>query len=350
MSDVTVKELVGFKKAGDLGIELEVEGTEPLPVIEDDPWQSQGDESLRGFGMEYYTSRPITMDGTKQATIAKLITELLKNKGINHNSPRTSVHVHVNILNHTPVQLWTAVFTYWLLDNLLIKYCGPEKREGNLFCLTLKTAEGLLEYVKQDLRRPIPFECFRDDHLRYASQNLNAIRKFGSVEYRGMRGVVDTGIIDRWSTELYNIVHKSKQFKNPEDMLDTYQKIGTQDFLGRLLSREFVDQLRTYRGWEKAVQENAGLICELCYYHDWDKWMARVNKLAKDYGFLGRTTWGDPPRAPPHRINQPRENPIPRTGWNPAPQQPLPAGVGLRGAAPAYMIEEYVPAEANEPV
>ncbi len=312
LDNVTVKELLGWKKAGDIGLELEVESTIPLPVIETDPWRTQGDNSLRGHAAEYYTHAPIAADRTKATAISALVNELRKNEGLLHDSPRTSLHVHVNILNHTPLQVWTAVATYWLLENLLLEYCG-KSRQGNLFCLRLKDAEAILANVLTDLKRDLPFEMFRDEGLRYAGQNLNAIRKFGSLEYRGMRGVIDAGIIDRWSTQMYNIVHRSKQFSSPEQMMETYQKVGPEGFMLLVLDRGFVEDLQHYKGWASLIKQQSGLLCEFCYVHGWERWQQRVNERAKHYGFLGRTQWHDAPRTQPHRLGG-QDAPAPRVG------------------------------------
>lgn len=296
MSNVLVKEILGWKSRGDLGIELECEGTSPLPVLNTAPWTSKGDDSLRGHGMEYVTERPISCDGTKLGHIRTLTDVLAAHGGVVQDSPRTSLHVHVNVLDHTPLQLWTAVATYWLVENLLFQYCGSEEREGNLFCLPLNKAEGVLKYVYQDLKGTIPFDQFYEDRVRYGGINLNAITKFGSVEFRGMRGVTDPTIIDTWSTELYNVMHKSKRFSSPEHMLDTFLAMSAGSFLDLIFSPSFTGTLKTYKGWEKKLKENAALLCEFCYVHDWDKWYKKTVKNCTEAGMVGRTKWVEPPR------------------------------------------------------
>ena len=273
-----VCDILGIKKAGDVGLELEIESLSPEKVpVPSPPWQIKADESLRHFGYEYYTTRPIRCDSTKLPAIKKLTDELRKCNLV-FDSPRTSLHVHVNILEHTPLQVWTAAATYWLLDNLLIKFCGEDQRAGNVFCLRAKDSEAVIDSVLKDLKEDTPFASLRGDSVRYASQNINAIHKFGSLEYRGMRGVIDHEIIDTWSTEMYNIVHKTKRFRNPADMLDTYLSVGTRDFLHMIFSCNFVLNLAAYPDMERLVKQNVGMLCSLCYAYDWDKWQEKINK------------------------------------------------------------------------
>ena len=278
MSAVTVRAITGYNTKGDLGIELEVEGTRTLPVIMDDIWITKEDESLRGTAYEYVTNRPITFDSTKLSKIKQLTDRLAVTEGVVLDSPRTSLHVHVNVLDHTPLQVWTAACTYWLLENVLIKYCGEDQREGNLFCLRLIDSEAVLKYAIADTSSRYPFDSLRTDNIRYAGQNLNAIWKFGTLEYRGMRGTIDPNVIDTWTTEMYNIVHKSKRFKSPEEVLDTYLA-NPEGFMDLVISPSFIYYMKSYTGWKKLLKENAAILCQFCYCQNWDKWEKNINNL-----------------------------------------------------------------------
>lgn len=284
------------KRTGDLGIEIEVESNQILPTAFDPPiWSAKVDTSLRNNGVEYYTTAPILCNSKKIETI-KLLTDTLKDKVL--QSPRTSVHVHVNILRHTPVQVWTAIATAWLLDNLLVRYCGAEEREGNVFCLRLKDAEGALLGALEDLKQEYPFNLLKDDFYRYSSQNINAVNHFGSIEYRSMRGTIDPELIDTWSTEMYNIVHRSKRFSSPEEMLDTYLSVGTDVFLKMLLSEDFIRELFKY-GDESLIKENLGMLSELCYFHSWKQYERIINeRLMKATKKKENYYIGIDPRAP----------------------------------------------------
>jgi hypothetical protein len=301
-----LSDLLGMAaKPGDVGIEVEVEGYDPLPVIAEGAWRSKADNSLRYNGMEYITKSPIRVCNTKIDKI-KVLTDKLNKKGIElvKNSPRTSVHVHVNVMRHTPRETWTAIVAYWLLDNLLMKYCGEDYRQGNLFCLGIKDSEATLQYCKQDLAKEVPFNSFREFELgnvvRYSSQNLAALPKYGSLEYRGMRGTTDPELIDEWSTELFNLVERSKRFGSPSVLMDTYFGIRNKDdFLKYLFSEKFVNRLISLPNWQDLIEDNEDLLGEIAYAHNWERWESRVNNYIKDSkeGEKGR---GDNPREQPY--------------------------------------------------
>lgn len=265
-------------KEGDVGLELEVEADRPLPDISDF-WRSKTEGSLRGYSMEYVTNGPIPCDSTKLETI-KLLTDVINRPEfrVNKTSPRTSLHVHVNVGKLTPNQTWTASTAYWLFENLLMEYCG-ESRKGNLFCLRAKDAEGSIRTCARDLRNKTPFTTLKTDIIRYAGQNMNAIPKFGSIEYRGMCGTTDAEIIDTWSTELCGLVRNaSVQFKDPSELLDRYYvETNKAAFLRRFFNPDFVQRLTSIPEWQGLIESNIDLILEFAYYHsDWTKYQDRL--------------------------------------------------------------------------
>lgn len=102
--------------SGDVGIEVEVEFNKyPADrVFNMTSWREESDASLRGkFGREYKTSRAI-----KVSSVPKIVGNLfdfMSEGEYDRDSSRTSIHVHCNISNHTPVQLWTAVVALSLI-------------------------------------------------------------------------------------------------------------------------------------------------------------------------------------------------------------------------------------------
>lgn len=283
-----------------IGIELEVEFTQPAPEIKISNWISKKEGSLRYYGMEYINPRPIAFE-RKRRTVESLVRRLVKVPYI-PDSPRTSIHVHRNVMDYSATQIWTGVCAYWLIENLLFKYCGSE-RENNLFCLRLKDAQGILNIAMNDLteNKHGPFYNFRGDHLRYGGINLNAVCKFGSLEFRGMRGVVDSEVIDTWSTQVAILVSNAiEKYGNPENLLDQYFKMDKLEFLRSLLAEDFVNTLIDQnKDWRSLISENVGLIMQVCYVHDWDKYQNKINtSKIKDVV----EDWDEP--VPPRRRNR----------------------------------------------
>lgn len=298
---ITVGRILGHRAAGDVGIEIEVEAKDPLPEAIPQPWLVKVDNSLRGHAREYCTSKAILCDGNLLTTVQSL-TGLFNQKSIIHDSTRTSLHVHVNITRHTPLQLWTAVTAYWMLENALVKYCGEDYREGNVFCLRVADAERLVFSALHAIDSKDIFDGLHGENLKYAGQNLNAITNYGSLEYRTMKGTVDPAVITLWTQEMYNIVHRSKRFRNPADVMDTYRRDGAEAFANAVLSSSFVSILKSYGDVNALVRQNVGLLLPLCYHTDWSAWEESVNKR---YAYL------DAPKA-----KSPRASMIP-------PRRPL---------------------------
>ena len=283
-------------KPGDVGLELEVEADRPLPVITGD-WLSKEEGSLRGYSMEYVTNGPIACDENKFTKIKEL-TDVLNSPDlrVNKESPRTSLHVHVNIGRLTPNQTWTAASSYWLFENLLLEYCGTS-RKGNLFCLRAKDAEGSIRTCMNSLKQKTPFTSLKTDIIRYASQNMNAIPKFGSIEYRGMRGTLDPEIIDTWSTQLYRCTRNaSLQFSDPSELLDKYySETNKKAFLERFFDPGFVQRLTAIPGWVDLIDSNVDLLLEFAYYfNDWRKYQDRL----EDHFSKNPIPLTDPSRLP----------------------------------------------------
>lgn len=223
---------------GDLGIEIECEGANLRVAAEDNSkyWKTVNDGSLRGVYpvscAEFVLRKPIKAKDAK-AAIQELIT--IQEEAKLAFSFRTSVHVHVNIQELTEVQLLNLVYTYLLLEEPLLNYCGKE-RKGNRFCLRLSDAEGSLEYITAWIAKS--FESLRlmvEGTIRYSSINLAAVRKYGSVEFRGMRGTMDIGTLTNWCTALLRIRAFAMNSKDPSFVYETFCNMGAIEFLNHVL-------------------------------------------------------------------------------------------------------------------
>jgi len=268
----------------DVGIEIEVESKSTLPIHPPKGWVHKEERSLRHYGIEYVTDGTMSADSQEKLASIRDLIDYLKNSAslLIEDSPRTSVHVHVNVRDYTVLQMWTAAVAYWLLDNVLITYCGEEKRAGNHFCLRLKDAEGVLKYCYRCLSSyKEPFIALTED-IRYGSQNLSAVVTFGSLEYRGMRGTLHAGIINDWSNVLYSIVSKSRQYGTPSRLLDEFYRKGATEFVFSVLPTWFASlHILSQSDWKERVEENALLLCELAYFHSWELYEEQIEKYHK---------------------------------------------------------------------
>lgn len=226
----TVREYFGLPHTeGEVGVEIEVEGTK-LPEINSGGWRTDRDGSLRGLvSREYVFAKPVPRQEVGK-TLQYFGDSLRKYKAeVDHNSTRTGVHVHLNMQDKTFKQVITTYCLYSCMEDLFVKFSG-EHREGNLFCLRNKDAGFLVDYVKQTVKTQ-DWTRFGNDIIRYASINLCALPKYGSLEFRSMRGTVDPDLINTWVNMLLKVKDSSLQYNDPSDIPASLSAKGEQRFL-----------------------------------------------------------------------------------------------------------------------
>lgn len=245
--------------AGDFGVEIEVEGNN-LPHVEGGGWKCERDGSLRGESMEYIFAKPVAHDKVKG--MIEYLSEAFKENGSKLDfSFRTSVHVHMNVQELTANQVLNVIYTYLLLEEPLVNYVGKE-RKGNRFCLRLQDAEGLLDSLNNmflygdEYLTNVPH-----DSARYASINVEAMQKYGSIEFRAMRGNCDAEFISNWTAALYNIRAFATEMAEPFAVYQLYQELGAQKFFTKVLGK--AGEVIKYPRMQKDIERSFSLSLDL---------------------------------------------------------------------------------------
>jgi hypothetical protein len=261
-------EFFGYdQKEGDLALELEVEGFD-LPAIKTKMWTSHTDGSLKVGGVEYVHNGPKKKEEVLESL--KNWEDRVKKSGARViTSDRTSVHVHKNMQKYNLKQIVQGAVAYYMLEPALMKHCGTT-RKGNLFCLPMEDGKAVTDALhclsKGEVQR------MNMDSFRYASLNLGALKKFGSLEVRTMRGQYEAEFLDQWAQNINRLFETAaEQFKAPSDILDHYYGRSYKDYLGTFLSSDFVDTLVSYRGWDDKPDRNHVSLAGVCYDNDWDR-------------------------------------------------------------------------------
>lgn len=219
------------RHTGDVGIEIETESKGAYDPPNMTFWSNHRDGSLRDFGIEYVLKAPVPYHRVYEALV-EWNDRVKKQYRLIPDSYTTSVHIHLNFLNNTPLEMMNFITTYILVENLLIKFSGPD-RLSNLFCLPVCDAEGNLSLAKnlskafQNLqyKRLAPPE----EGAKYAALNLANIVKLGTLEVRSMRGTTDIEVMKDWVDILRAIKDFSCQENlTPQDIVGMYGKQGTE--------------------------------------------------------------------------------------------------------------------------
>lgn len=215
---------------GDVGLEFEVEG-KGMQLVNTRKWRTERDGSLRGEYpsecAEFVLKRPIRVDAVEEA-----MDELRANlPAAEFNfSFRTSTHVHVNVQDLTVDEMLAFLYLVLLFEKPLMSLCG-ESRQGNRFCLSLSDAEGYLNILEKMFKNCNYTMARLDGNaIRYAAINIHSLKKYGSIEFRGMRGNFDKNVMLPWCETLVNLREVAEGFGNPIEVYNKYVSTPTQKF------------------------------------------------------------------------------------------------------------------------
>jgi|SRR5688572_17979562 len=283
MKNVTIGEIFGHAKGGEVGIEIEMEAVNELPVVASTHWTTVKEGSLRN-GREYVSKVPLPLD-TKTKHLENLFKKIeVYGSKVIKDSHRTSVHTHNNITPFTALQVWTSITAYYLVENILFSEYFGEERIGNLFCLRLKDADYLINDYVKDLKDYKPFSGFDPETHKYAALNVAPIREKGSLEIRGMKGLADAKSIDIFSSTSYLMFKKaSEKWESPSALLDDYYHQGWKYIVSCLFEDPVKKILLNCRNGEDLMEENAIRLLGYAYLVPWLTYQKRVNEtfLAK---------------------------------------------------------------------
>jgi hypothetical protein len=256
---------------GEVGIEIEVEGKK-LPHSDDtpEPWLYHPDGSLRGEDNgEYVLAKPLKFKEVPKA-LEVLWGVFKEKKSKLDDSNRTSVHVHLNCQQWHLNRLAAFLGLYYTLEECLTEWCG-EHRVGNLFCLRGIDAPGtvtsLKSFIRCDGEYPLS-EC-----LHYAGLNPNALKKFGSLEVRTLRGCSDPKIIETWVSVLERLYTLSADFPDPREVCTMLSEMGSLAWFETILGDK-ASIIRnaisfTDSDIDQSIKTGIRLAQDLCYCRDW---------------------------------------------------------------------------------
>lgn len=231
-----VTEAVESKRG--IGIEVEVENNAPRSTMRSGSWTSTADGSLRNSGMEY-VSQPIP------ASLAPSALYELLGLGLDDKeccfSPRTSVHVHVNVQEEECDDVLNAVMLYTVFEKMFFKFTG-RGRAKNIYCVPVAETGCLSCAVNTSL-----------DHLRstwskYSAVNIVPLGEYGTLEFRHMHGTFDIRKLCIWIRLITKLVdwacdpkHKTRAVIEGLNETTDYQQLLREIFTTDAEYMKYVD-------------------------------------------------------------------------------------------------------------
>ncbi len=234
ISQITRK-MVDFEKDDEIGIEIECEGG-GLCAQMLSHWRVERDGSLRGENLEYILRKPIPRE--RVPLVLRYLNKKLEDYGSELKmGMRTSVHVHINMLDVSIKHTYNMICLYLLFEELLLHYCG-EERAGNLFCLRASDADFMTATLATAASTG-QYGILRTDELRYAAMNVSSLFKHGSLEFRALAGTVDADRIQQWVRMLCALKDAGLSYSNPQEIIYDFSMHGdAEKFVRKVFGNE----------------------------------------------------------------------------------------------------------------
>lgn len=268
-----------------LGIEIELEGTN-LPTAgyldaivssSGAAWSVKQDGSLRG-GLEYVLSKPCD-SGEVDYLVRGLFNVFEQRKTKLALSNRCSLHVHYNV-GGLKVNSLTSVIALWtVFEEPLLRWWG-DARYKNHFCLSSKDESANVKAWQSfltDGRLP------EETGLRYTALNLVAIKKYGSVEFRGGGGVDNPDKAIVWIRFLYALCEYAKaKYNNPQELAYDLSERGALTIFLDICGEEFEtfgrEVVTTVEEFDRCCAESFYNFQPILFGFPWADWLQEINK------------------------------------------------------------------------
>ena len=223
-----------------VGIEIEVENMRKgcYPAFY---WKSKEDNSLRNYGLEF-TSIPLRMYQVEYA-LDHLEKCILDQGNKPDFSPRTSVHIHVNVRDMCWEQIKNFILLYAIFERHFFNIAGT-KRETSVFCVPLYKTEALraLQNMEHEELKWHKYSAINPGTIL----GNDDVPKFGTIEFRHLYGTLDRGVIINWLNNIMCLRQASRLFRF-EELLQKVRKLNSTSEYVALYSAIFGEYADIYR-------------------------------------------------------------------------------------------------------
>jgi hypothetical protein len=167
-----------------VGVEIEMENLAVNYMSRGDllHWERKTDGSLRGQSREFVFSAPLKGDTVIKA-LESLSDAFADGMFVQHKTLRTSMHVHVNMLNVNRLQLMSIMIAALLADKALFNLTDNNRKYLGYSIESEEALAGIISYLHDDGETEDEIRLYTPD-TRYYSMNASALSKYGTLEFR----------------------------------------------------------------------------------------------------------------------------------------------------------------------
>lgn len=244
-----------------IGLEHEYEGVKDSTLPRHtfaDFWAHHEEGSLKDYGAEYVFATP--MFGVDAYNAIEWLVSHAKTSGWKCTK-RTGIHVHLDVRDLTVPQLAGACILYAAVEPILYRWVG-DGRDSSHFCIPLYRADSALSDTCSIIRSAFQDEKedghsalgLAGDFQRYAGFNLQALHKFGSIEFRHLQTTHDLVRITDWINMVMSF--KATALKLPQSdgaVVRMIQRMGAEQLLHYIFPAPLADKLYTSKSEEEFI-------------------------------------------------------------------------------------------------
>lgn len=183
-----------------VGVEIEAEDRQHFNMTQltDRYWRVEDDGSLRNGGLELVFREPYSGKDTAAALEAAE-----KSLAKCSFTDRCGLHVHVDCRKLKTSEVTSFVLTYLLFEAAIFPLCG-EGRETSNFAVPVYTNKELQSALGEGVAPKSAQDMGRHGG-RYSALNLESLGRYGSLEFRAMRGTASSSAILDWIKVLLSL-------------------------------------------------------------------------------------------------------------------------------------------------
>jgi hypothetical protein len=273
-----------------IGMEIEIEGIQDTvsvgieylynkkgePVENLRVWRNVEDGSLRNYGREF-VSYPVAGEDIEFA-LDILNNHLESNKETKgyEFTDRTSVHVHMNVLDMTIEELLKLLLVYISVEPVMYNFCGGN-RHKNVFCVPVNQT-GLCRNLGKAFSSKTRDSVLRlrENWRKYLGFNILPFTTLGTVEYRQMVGTNDIKKLHQWINMIFGI--KDYAISHTfQELQDEILSLNTSSEYSNYLFKVFgYENNLMFESVERRMEEMV-LFLKTCFSYD------EVNNTAKEF-------------------------------------------------------------------